>query len=474
MQTASVVRAGGSTPEEEVEAAIARAGAANGRLNAIVEPTYERARADAAEAPTDGPLAGVPILLKDLFCPREGDPAYQGNRALAEADHRYRGTGAVARRLMEAGAISIGRSHSPEMGCGQCPAAAETELYGPTRNPWNTDRSPLGSSGGAAAAVAAGVVAIAHATDGGGSIRMPASANGLVGLKPSRGRISNAPVGEGWGGGITDGVVTRTVADTALAMDVLSGHEIGDPYWVAPPTTSFSAELPVAPSALRIGVCTSVPYVDTHAECAAGARAAADLLSDLGHEVFDAQPSSLDGIGYLHDYIRIVRVSLAVEMAEFESALGRPFTIDDVEEGTWINRQRGLKVSAVDYAASRERLHAFTRETVAWWHAGHDLLLTPTVAVPPPPTGHLVDGDERTLIDRLVPITAFTPQFNVTGQPAISLPLAMSSDGLPIGVQLVAAPGRDALLLRMAAQLEQAAPWDGRRPEVWVGEQSAD
>lgn len=469
---AASVRAGHSTPSHQVEMAIDRCEQVNEQLNALVEPTFDRARADAQildGGKTDGMLAGVPILLKDLFCPREGDPAYQGNRALKVIDHRYDHTGAVARRFHEAGAISIGRSHSPEMGCGQCPAAAETEAYGPTHNPWNLDHSPLGSSGGSAAAVAAGIVPIAHATDGGGSIRLPASANGLVGLKASRGRISSAPAGEPWAGGIADGVVSRTVADSALALDVLAGHEPGDPYWVPAPPRPFVELATEDPGSLRIGVCDSVSYAETHDECRAAVADAAKLLSSLGHQLDGEYPTSFASLDYLYDYIRIIRVSLVDELAPFVQALGRPFTADDVEEGTWINYQRGRQVSASDYVASREALHRYTRTMVGWWaDTGHDLLLTPTVAVPPPPTGHLVDGDERTLTKRLVPITAFTPQFNVTGQPAISLPLGWSSDGLPIGIQLVAAPGREDLLLQVATQLEQAAPWSNRRPATFA------
>lgn len=466
---AARVRQGTSRPEAEVAAAIDRAERVNGELRAIVGSTYDRARSAAAAGAPDGLLAGVPIVLKDLFCPLEGDPAHQGNRALAAIDHRYDHTGAVARRLVEAGAISIGRSHSPELGCGQCPATSETALHGPTRNPWDPTRTPLGSSGGAAAAVAAGIVPIAHATDGGGSIRMPASATGLVGLKPSRGRISNAPMGELWAGGITDGVVTRTVADTALALDVLAGPEPGDLHIAPPLDAGFRQQLDIEPGPLRIGVCTNVPYAETHPDCEAATVAAAQLLDQLGHRIDDEQPEAMAELDYLRHYMRTVRVSLVAELAMFEPALGRPFTEADVEPGTWINQQRGRKVSAVDYVDSRDRLIAYSRRLIGWWHDGHDLLLTPTVAVPPPPVGHLIDGDERTLSERLIPITAFTPQFNVSGQPAISLPLGQSSDGLPIGVQLVAAPGREDLLLQVASQLEQAAPWHHRRPQIWAG-----
>jgi amidase len=231
----ALVRAGEASALELVEAAIGRAEAVNPSLNAIVEPMFDAARAQAVALVVETqPLAGVPTLLKDLFCPAAGEPAYHGNGVLREMRHHHADTGAVARRLREAGTISLGRSHSPEFGCGNCPASAETATYGPTRNPWDPTKTPMGSSGGAAAAVAAGIVPFAHASDGGGSIRLPASACGVVGLKPSRGRISNAPVGDIWAGGVSNGVVSRTVRDTAAALDVLAGPEPGDPY-AAPP-----------------------------------------------------------------------------------------------------------------------------------------------------------------------------------------------------------------------------------------------
>ena len=484
--TRARVLAGELRPSEAVEAAIGRAEAVNPAINAIVEPAFDAARRRAAEldAGADpaaaGPLAGVPILLKDLFCPVAGDTAYQGNRLLKELDHRYAETGAVARRLAAAGSVSIGRSHSPELGCGQSPAAAETALYGPCRNPWDLARSPLGSSGGAAAAVAAGIVALAHASDGGGSIRIPASACGLVGLKPGRGRISPAPAGEAWAGGVTDGMVARTVADAALGLDVLAGPEPGDAYRAAvdAPAGGWLAQVGADPGRLRIGLCTSLPYVETDPVCVEAAEAAARLLASLGHTVEPGHPAAMDHLDYMYDYIRVIRVSLTATMNGLAAELGRPFTEADVEPGTWLNAQRGARVSGADYAASRERLNRFTRDMVGWWRSpdgfdrdggdrrGFDLLLTPTLGVEPPPTGWLVDSPERELTARLARVTPFLPQFNVTGQPAVSLPLHRTAAGLPIGVQLVAAPGREDVLVRLAAQLEQAAPWAGTFPAL--------
>ena len=479
---AEQVRAGETDATTTVEDAIARCEQVNPTINAIVEPTFDSARERAAEFSASGAstglLAGVPIALKDLFCPAKGEPGYQGNRRLAELDYRYPETGAVARRWAEAGAISIGHSHSPELGGGQCPAAAETALYGPCRNPWNTDHTVLGSSGGAAAAVAARIVRIAHASDGGGSIRIPASANGLVGLKPSRGRISSAPAGEGWGGGTTDGAVALTARDAALALDVLAGPEPGDPYVPAHPAppAGYVAEVGQDPGRMRIGVSPTIPFAETDPLCSQAAEAAAGLLDGLGHRVSSALPEPMATNDYMYDYVRIMRASATASLRSYEGVLGRPWTEDDVEPVAWINYQRGIKISAPDLLASRERLHQFTRRIVAWWNQvpgqgeGFDLLLTPTLGIVPPRVGYLVDGDERTLTRRLARVTPYLPQFNVSGQPAISVPLGtpegMSPEGLPIGVQLVAAPGREDVLLRVAAQMEQAAPWSHRRPTV--------
>ncbi len=479
---AARVRSGETDAVTAVAEAIARCERVNPTVNAIVADTFAEAQTKADEQDNsgnrDGLLTGVPIALKDLFCPADGEPAYQGNRRLAELDYRHTETGAVARRWSDAGAISIGRSHSPELGGGQCPGASETMLYGPTRNPWNTDRTVLGSSGGAAAAVAAGIVPIAHASDGGGSIRIPASANGLVGLKPSRGRISNAPAGEAWGGGTTDGAVTLTVRDAALALDVLNGPEPGDPYVAAHPTPvgGYVAEVGADPGQLRIGISSTLPFEDTDPLCTQAAESAASLLDSLGHLVEPALPEAMATNDYMYDYVRVMRASAAATLQSLESVLGRPWGEDDMEPVAWINCQRGLKITGPEILASRERLHRFTRRLVHWWNPqpgqgdGFDLLLTPTLASVPPPVGYLVEGDERTLVRRLAKVTPYLPQFNVSGQPAVSVPLGtpegMSPEGLPIGVQLVAAPGREDTLLRVAAQMEQAAPWAHRRPPV--------
>ncbi|MEM7254134.1 MAG: amidase [Pseudomonadota bacterium] len=461
------IRRGDSSALGELDAAIARMQTLNPQLNAVTEFTLETARQAAAEVSgTESPLAGVPTLLKDLLTPSQGDPAYQGNRCLKAIDHRYEETSAVAMRLATSGLVSIGRTHSPEFGCGNCTAASETELYGPTRNPWNTDHSPMGSSGGAAAAVASGVVSVAQATDGGGSIRMPASACGIVGLKPSRGRVSNAPAGEVWAGGCTNGMLARTVRDAAAGLDILSGAEPGDPGEHPLAWPSLLEQLDTSPGALRIGICEALPFADTAPDVKEGVRAAGALLDRLGHRVGSAHPSALDTQAYLYDYMVVIRVSLAADLDELVPVLGRPWAEADMENGSWVSYQRGQKISGADYARARERLHRWTRQVVQWWTDGYDVLVLPTLATPPPTLGFLVSGHERERTTRLASTVPYTPQFNVTGQPAISLPLHWTASGLPIGVQFVAAPGRDDVLITLAAQLEQACAWQNRWPPV--------
>ncbi len=478
-ELAARVTTGGVTATAAVDAAIDAANRLDPDLNAIVAPTFEAARERAADLALrfDGPdadrfdpnrpLAGVPLLMKDLGGPIEGDPAPNGNRVLHDLDVRHPTTGAVGRRLLAAGAVSIGRSHSPELGSGNCPASSETAVFGATRNPWDPSRTPMGSSGGSAAAVAAGIVPVAHATDGGGSIRMPASACGVVGLKPSRGRVSAGPTATPWGGGATEGAITRSVADAALLLGVLTGNELGDDLVAPRPARPYVEEVGRDPGRLRCGVLIDVPYAETDPACRAAVELTADLLTDLGHQVVWSHPADLDSLDYLYHYITVIRASGAAVLTALEAVIGRPWTADDVEDGTWVNHQRGLRVTGPAYIAALEALTAFTRRVTAWWHE-FDVLVTPTLATPPPPRGWLVDGDDRQRRDRLGATMPFTAQFNATGQPAMSLPLHWTDGGLPIGTQLVAAPFREDVLLRVGAQLEAACPWAHRYPPFTV------
>jgi amidase len=309
------------------------------------------------------------------------------------------------------------------------------------------------------------MVPMAHASDGGGSIRVPASECGLVGLKPSRGRISQGPkVGEGWAGATTDGVVSRSVRDTATMLDVMSGRRTGDPYTAAPPTRPFADEVGVDPGRLRIGLAPSHAGVTTDPECLAAVDAAGSLLESLGHHVEIAQPDAFFDDQFSRHFVTIVAVATAVDFANMGTSIGRPIAEDDVEASNWIMGSIGRAVPAADYIASVNWVHAWSRRLHAWWDE-FDVLVSPVIAVPPPPIGWLSDPELGT--ERLTSILQFTAQFNVSGQPAMSLPLHWSDRDLPVGVQFVGPIDDEALLIRLASQLETAAPWADRVPPIY-------
>lgn len=469
---AELVRNGEVSPVELVDDAIRRIEAVNPTVNAVITERFEAARLEAAGPLPDGPFRGVPLLLKDLGAAMAGEPQYLGNHLLKDLDHRSAEDSYLVRRLRGAGFVVIGRTSTAEFGA---TCTTEPRSYGPTRNPWSLDHSAGGSSGGAAAAVASGMVPLAHASDGGGSIRIPSSQCGLFGLKPSRGRISRGPQsGEGWGGSSTDGCVSVGVRDSAAFLDIVAGWEPGDPYTAPPPRRPFAAEVGRDPGRLRIGVRTDhiLDSAVTHPDCLAAVASAAKLLSDLGHEVIlDASPAALGDTAVLGPFSTVLAVAMRRQLDVLEEIAGRPMTSDDVEPANWASGLTGAAVSGATYLASIEALHAYGRRLAAWWSGddgggGFDLLLTPTLAAPPPMIGELV-ADESTVAETLAKVIAlipFTAQFNTSGQPAMSLPLSVGSDGLPIGIQLVAAYGREDVLLRVAAQVEQAAPWADRLP----------
>ena len=459
-----------------VEAAIAACERLNPTLNAVFSTRFDLARQEARREAdpvgrSGGPLAGVPTLFKDLGTPEAGEPQYLGNRVLKALDARADADCHLVRKLKDAGAVSIGRTTVPEFASGNCPAACENEAFGDTRNPWNLAHSSMGSSGGSAVAVAAGIVPIAHGNDGGGSIRVPASANGVVGLKSSRGRISWGPIlGESWAGMATQGMLTRTVRDSALTLDLIAGPMPGDPYGCPAPARPFVQEVGAEPGQLRIGLCDINEAGPLHPDCRDAVRAVADKLANLGHRVEPAWPASFFSERLVHLCLTIVSVGIAQTVGLLEAALGRTFGEDDLERGTWLEAERGRSISGAEYLDAVTRLNRFTREMAAWWEGddGYDLLLTPTLASPPPKLGVLVrrPDDRAALWAEAIP---YTPQFNTSGLPAISLPLSMSADGLPIGIQLGARYGDEATLIRVASQLEGAMPWRGRKPGVWVG-----
>lgn len=465
---AVLVRRGEVSPRELVEAAIARAERLDPWIHAIISPQYQRALDWAADpALPQGPLRGVPILLKDLGAHLAGDPVYCGIRGVLRAGWTEPGETHFARALREAGCISLGRTNTPELGI---LPTTEPEAFGATRNPWSPEHSPGGSSGGSAAAVAAGIVAAAHASDGGGSIRIPAAHCGLVGLKPSRGRNSFGPgVGERWGGCSVEGVVSRSVRDTALFIDLTQGPKPGDPYTAPPPTRSYLSEVGAAPGTLRIGLLEGAPRgIPLAPDCAAAVQKAARLLEAQGHRIEISHPAALDRPAIVGDFVAIVATSVARALEAWGAKLGRPLGEDDVEALTWKLAEMGRAQSATRYLAAIEAQHEHGRALAQWWDEGFDLLLTATCAEPPPLLGTFAAQPGNPLAGylRAAPFGAITMHFNLSGQPAISLPLHHSGDGRPIGVQLVAAFGREDLLLRVAAQLEAAAPWAGELPAL--------
>jgi amidase len=465
---AELVRRGELRPRELVEAAIARALRLEPRLHAIVTPQFDRARAEAAaEALPRGPFRGVPYLLKDLGAYLDGDPLYSGMGVLARAGWRERGDAHFAARLRAAGLVSLGHTASPELGI---LPTTEPVAFGATRNPWQETHSPGGSSGGSAAAVAAGIVPAAHASDGGGSIRIPASHCGLVGLKPTRARSSFGPAtGERWAGCSAEGFVTRSVRDTAALLDLVAGAMPGDPYAAPPPARPFAREAGSDPGRLRVGLMQRAPRDgELHAECRAAVVGAGRLLEALGHAVEPSHPAALDDPESVKGFLTVVSAGVAFALDSAAAKLGRPLDEADVEPLTWAVAQAGRGFTAPAYVAAVAANHAHGRRLAAWWDGGFDLLCTPTCAQPPPPLGHFAAPPGNPLAGylRAGPYGAFTMHFNISGQPAISLPLHWTADGLPVGVQLVAAAGREDLLLRVAAQLESAQPWAGRVPPL--------
>lgn len=455
LELAAKVRAREVSPPELVELYLARIERLDPQLNAYVTVDAEgaRAAARAAESAPDAPFRGVPLPIKDLHETAGLRTTYSTK---AYADNVPGFDQAAVRRLREAGFVVLGKTNTPELGT---IAQTESELNGVCRNPWDTERTPGGSSGGAAAAVAAGLAPAAHGSDGGGSIRTPASCCGLVGLKPSRGRVSPAPFGSGVLGLGTSGPIARTVRDAAALLDVMAGAEPGD-FFVAPePARPFLAEAEVEPGRLRVAVTVEPPVqVPVDPECAAAAAETAALLAELGHEVVEATPP-WQSEELLPHFIRVWQVGPATA------------GIDDLSLLEPINRalaEDARETSSPELAASIQQLQALVRRIVAFWR-DVDVVLTPTLALPPVPIGWTyedTDGDARLAFARQTLFTPFTPLVNVTGQPAVSLPLHWTPDGLPVGVQLTGRPFAEATLIRLSAQLERARPWLTRRPPV--------
>lgn len=463
---AELVRSGEASPSELVEAAIARVEELNGELNAVIHPLFEKARAAAATDLPDGPFRGVPIVLKDHDGESAGDPVCHGMQILKDAGLTGERDSYLFARLRDAGFVPIGKTNTPELGL---MPTTEPRAFGPTHNPWNTEHTPGGSSGGSAAAVASGMVPVGHAGDGGGSIRIPSSACGLFGLKPTRGRTSMGPdEHDPWNGLVVRHVLTRTVRDSAAVLDVIAGGAPGDPYREPPPERPYAREVGADPGKLRIGILTESPLSDTDAACAAAAEDTGALLESLGHHVEPADTAALHDASVLEHFVVLMSSWVRSDLDAFGRRLGREITSADVEPMTAFYADNAAEFSAAHYITAIEELHAWTRRVVTLWTDGLDLLLTPTLATVPPKLGELVPDDDNLLdgILRQSTMAAYTAPFNMTGQPGVSLPLTWSDEGLPIGSQLIAATGGEDLLLRVSAQVEQARPWADRRPPV--------
>jgi len=466
---ADLVRRGELAPRELVDAAIERLERLDPELNAVIHPALERARERAAspELPS-GPFRGVPFLMKDIGGDEAGQPLHGGLGFLKRAAWRATVDSYFTRKVAAAGLVSLGRTNTPELAL---LATTEPEAYGATRNPWSPSHSAGGSSGGSAAAVAAGIVPAAHASDGGGSIRGPASMCGLVGLKPSRGRLSFGPgLGERWSGFSCEFALTRTVRDAASLLDALAGPMPGDPYFAPPPARPFADAVGRDPGRLRIGVMRSaLRGIELQPDCLSAVDETARALEALGHHVEEAYPEALQDPDSVAHYVTVVACNVARALESWGDKVGRRVEQSDVEPLTWALAERGRAVTATEYLATVEFVHGFGRRLATWWEGGFDLLLTATQAAPPPLLGTLVSPPEKPLQAFLLsaPYGVFTLPFNLSGQPAISLPMHWTGDGLPVGGQLVAPYAREDWLLGVAAGLERARPWAERRPALF-------
>ena len=461
---AALVAKGEVSPAELLEAAIERMERIDPVINALTIRWFDHARDTAASGDLpDGPFRGVPFLLKDLYANYAGQRISNGNVALKHAGIVSDADTTLVSRYRAAGLVIAGRTNSPELGS---VPVTEPLAWGPTRNPWDTGRTPGGSSGGAAAAVASGMVPFAHASDGGGSIRIPASCCGLVGLKPSQGRITLGPVRDESGLSV-EHCVSRSVRDTAALLDATRGPGVGDTVIAPPPARDYVEELGIDPGRLRIGVLDHHPQghpID--AECTDAARATAQLLESLGHHVEDAWPAALEDTTFGSHFGALWSTNMGVAQRRFEDLIGRPLEADEFEPMNRAQADFAKHFTSVEYALALSAVAQYRRAVQAWWSQGWDLLLTPTLGQIPLEIGTIRNNPENPMeaMIKAGQFVPFTPPFNTTGQPAISLPMHWTEAGLPVGVQLVAAYGREDLLIRIASQLESAQPWAQRTP----------
>jgi len=460
---AELVRKKEVKPIELVEAAIERIERLNPALNAVVTPMYEQARASASGELPNGPFTGVPFLLKDLLAEYAGVRMTEGSAFMR--DYISDEDTELVVRQKRAGLVIVGKTNTPEFGI-LC--TTEPNFFGPSRNPWDTNRTTGGSSGGSAAAVAAGIVPMAHGNDGGGSIRIPASCCGLFGLKPTRGRNPLGPsYGDMFGGLVAEHALTRSVRDSAALLDATSGPDMGDPYWAPPPARPFLKEVGADPGRLRIAVTTAtVTGANVHADCINAVKDTMSLCSDLGHEVVEFIPD-LPGDLISEKFIILWSAGCAWTIADCARNTGLTPAPEYFEPLTWALYEMGQQQSAATGMLALQDLQKVSRD-IARYFVDYDVWLTPTLGEPPVPLGTFDSPPDNPMygLFRAAEFVPFTPIANITGQPAMSVPLYWNADGLPVGVHFIGRYGDEATLFRLAAQLEAARPWADRHPPV--------
>ncbi len=464
---AALVAKGETTPSELLEAALAQIDSVNPSLNAIAQLATDSAMAAIDRGLPGGPFRGVPFLLKDLGAAAIDYPSHLGSRLFKGT--RYSVDSALVERLKRAGLVIFGRTTSPELGVGPI---TEAKVYGgPTRNPWDLNHTSGGSSGGAGAVVAAGVIPAAHGSDGGGSIRIPASSSGLFGLKPTRARVPAGPlVGEGWAGMAIDGFLTRSVRDTAALLDAVAGPDLGAPYWPPPLAMGFAKAIEKPPARLSIAFSIkSFTGNDVHPDCRDAIQKTAKILDDLGHHVEEADPQ-VDLMPLMRAWVRIAACGTALAVRTKVAERGQPLDSEDVEGITRGALALSETLSGADYLEAVNQVHRFGRGLASFFEP-YDLLLTATLAEPPAKVGRFAPSSEDFVDHRLgptgvLPYSPFTAVFNASGQPAMSVPIHWNAAGLPIGVHFAGRFGADETLMALAAELEAAAPWFNKRPPL--------
>jgi len=483
---AELVRSKQVTPAELLEASITRIEELNPKVNAVIDKLYDRARARAKNVPSEGAFAGVPFFLKDHQSMLAGVPTRSGSRFLGE--WRPDRNSEIVNRYLATGALVVGKTNSPELGI---LPSTEPERFGPTRNPWDLTRTAGGSSGGSAAAVAAHMVPMAGGGDGGGSIRIPSSCCGIFGLKPTRGRTPVGPFEvEPWHGFSIEHVLTRSVRDSAAMLDALAGPFLGDAHSLPIPEQPFLEEMGKAPGRMRIA-CSAEPLLPgrVHPECRAAFEETVALLGELGHETVEAAPA-IDGRAFARSFLVMIAGHTWAAIRVAEERVGRKASRDDFEGKTWLAHRMGEAFTAGEYVQAIGHLQQAGREVLAFCE-GYDLLLSPTTAMPPPKLGFLESTGFQAVLEKIaltLPVgklmkrgaaleqaaadsfsfVPWTPVFNATGQPSMSVPLCWSAEGLPIGMMFTASQGDEATLFRLAAQLEEARPWRDRIPPLCV------